>query len=91
MSTVSAMSSALWPVTILSHLSSFAPLRETGLLLEGLSPEDAAVRAVVLQADLADDLVHRPVVEVFVRDDGERQAVDLLVFLDGFEGVVSVA
>jgi len=59
--------------------------------VERLPPEDAAVGAVALVADLRDDLVHGPAVEFVVADDGEGQGVLQSVALDGFEAVVAVA
>jgi len=62
-----------------------------GAPVQGLPAEHAAVGAVSLFADLGDDLVHGPAVELVVADDLEGQGVLHRVALDGLEAVVAVA
>lgn len=59
--------------------------------VQRLPPEDAAVGAVALFADLCHDLVHGPAVELVVADDGEGEGVLQSVAFDAFEAVVAVA
>lgn len=54
------------------------------------APEHAAERAVVLGADLPHDGVHRPAVELLVRQHLQRDAVRRLVALDRLQRVVAV-
>lgn len=60
-----------------------------GAAVEGLTAKDAAEGAVVLAADLCDNGVHGPAVQLVVAEDLERKAVLHLVALDRL-GSVSV-
>lgn len=62
-----------------------------GAPVEGLPAEDAAVGAVALFADLRDDLVHGPAVQLVVADNGEGHGVLRRIPLHGLEGIVAVA
>ena len=66
-------------------------LHQLGAALEGLAAKDAAEGAVVADASGADDLVHRPAVEVLVGEDLEGQGVVDAILLDRLQRVVPVA
>lgn len=66
-------------------------LHQLGAPLEGLAAKDAAEGAVVADASGADDLVHRPAVEVLVGEDLEGQGVVDAILLDRLQRVVPVA
>jgi hypothetical protein len=61
-----------------------------GAAVERLSAEDAAESAVVLAADLADDSVHRPAVELAVREDREREPILDLIALDRLQALMNI-
>ena len=58
--------------------------------VESLSTEYTAECTIVLFTDLGDDGVHRPSIELVVRQDFERHVVLLLVPFDGLGVPVSV-
>jgi hypothetical protein len=57
------------------------------LVVSRLSHDRPTGRTVVLLADLADNLVHRPAVELVVAQNLERQAVLDLILLDGLYSI----
>jgi len=64
-------------------------LEEGGTSIEGLASKNTTKGAVVLQADLEHDPVHRPAVELFVAHDPEGNAIVLLIPLDRLRGAIS--
>ena len=62
-----------------------------GAPVQRLSPEDSAEGAVVLETNLGHDLVHRPAVQILVRQDLERYSILVSVPLHCLQRVVSVA
>lgn len=66
-------------------------LEQVGAPVQGLAAENAAEGAVVAGANLPDNLVHGPAVQLLVGHDGEGDAVLRLIALDGVQGVVAVA
>ena len=58
--------------------------------VQRLPPEHAAKRAIATCANLRDYFIHRPSVQLLVRHDFERDAILLLVPLDGLETVIAI-
>ena len=56
--------------------------------VQGLAPELAAERVVVLEPDLGHDLVYSPAVQVFIWEDLEGDIVLVSVLLDSFQAVM---
>ena len=59
--------------------------------IQGLPPENSAESAVVLLADLFDNVIHRPTVKVLVGQHSQRQLVLLLVAFDRLQRVIAIS
>lgn len=61
-----------------------------GSSVQRLSAKHTTERAVILQAHLLHDGIHRPAVQLFIRHDLQRQLILLLVPFHRLQGIVSV-